>query len=256
MTGNARTHGRSEAIAEFHLLGTVGLNQFVELQERLSDEVGNRHDGQIKVLLCEHSPAISVGRGGSRAHIRLRSRELVSRRIGVHWVSRGGGCIPHAPGQLAIYPLVPLDWYAWTVGDYMNRLHRALLRTIEALGFRGSPRKGRFGVWGRTGQLAACGVAVKHGRTCHGAFLNVNPPMDMIRLVDVESSRFGELHRSRSMGCLLAEHGRPVRMTEVRSVLIEQLSLALECQQYHLHTGHPLLAHLRDSDGDPRALAS
>jgi lipoate-protein ligase B len=138
----------------------------------------------------------------------------------------------------------------------MYRLNRALLHTIAALGFHGSVRSGRFGVWGRTGQLAACGVSVKHDVACHGAFLNVNPPMDIVRMVDAEPSRIGESRRSRSMGCLVAEHGRPVRMTKVRSTLIEQLALQLDCHQYHLHTGHPLLASLRNYDGDPRALAS
>ena len=251
----SRNHEKSDGIAEFHLLGMVNFRQFLELQERLVYEVGHRNDGQIRVLLCEHPTTISVGRGGSRAHIRLRSRDLARRKIDMHWVSRGGGCVGHGPGQLAIYPLVPLTWHAWTVGDYMNRLHQALLQTVNALGFRGYGQAGRFGVGGRTGQLAACGVGVKHGVTCHGAFLNVNPPMDLVRLVDVDWPRFGQPGRSRSMGCLLAEYGRPVRMTKVRSVLIEQLAMALECQQYHLFTGHPLLASLRKSDGDSRDLA-
>lgn len=250
-----RTHDKSDAFAEFHLMGTVDFCRFLKFQERLVYEVGSRTDGHISVLLCEHRPAISVGRGGSRVHIRSSRHDLARRNIGVHWVGRGGGCIPHAPGQLAIYPLVPLTWHGWTVGDYMARLNQALLRTVESLRFHGGRRAGRFGVWGRTGQLAACGVSVKHGVTGHGAFLNVNPPMDVVRLVDVDPPQFGEPRRSRSMGCLLAEHGRPVKMTKVRSVLIEQLAMALQCRHYHLHTGHPLMASLRISDGDPRELA-
>lgn len=242
--------------AQFHLLGTVGFERCLELQQRLVDEVDCRGNRQIHVLLCEHSPLISVGRSGSRGHIRLSNRELASRKLVVRWIGRGGGCVAHAPGQLAIYPIVPLARCGWSVGQYMQRLNRALLQVVDQLRFRADIRPGRFGVWGRSGQLAALAVAIRHGVTCHGAFLNVNPPMDLVRSVDVATPRFGEPIRRRAMSCLLAEHGRPVRMTTVRSAVIEQLAVALDCPQYHLHTGHSLLASSRRLEGPHRALAS
>ena len=60
------------------------------------------------LILCEHPPLITVGRQGSRGHIRFDTEELFVRGWPVRWVNRGGGCLLHLPGQLAIYPILPL----------------------------------------------------------------------------------------------------------------------------------------------------
>ena len=181
----------------------------------------------------------------SRAYPRSSS-QLASRRLDLRWVSRGGGCILHAPGQLAIYPLMPLAWHGWSVGRYMQWLHQTLLHTVRQLGFPGRAEPGRFGVWGRSGQLAACGVAVRHGVTFHGAFLNVDPHMDLVRLVDAAPAAYPRPTRATSMSCLVAEYGRPVKMTGVRSLVIQELANSLPCQRYHVHTGHPLFTPLKE----------
>src|SRR5438034_873974 len=143
---------------EAHLLGTVDYDACVALQNRLVYEASGRNDGQITLLVCEHQPIITVGRRGSWAHIALDQRELASRQLEVHWINRGGGCLAHLPGQLAIYPIVPLEWHGFTVGDYLDRLQRALVEAITELGFAPATRDSARGVWGRSGQLAAIGV--------------------------------------------------------------------------------------------------
>ena len=59
------------------------------------------------------------------------------------------------------------------------------------------------GVWGRTGQLAAVGVAVRHWVTYYGAYLNVCPPMGLFRLVetDGDGGGFAEEHSGRTDRC-------------------------------------------------------
>ena len=46
--------------------------------------------------------------------MRLTGAELAQRQLAIRYIGRGGGAILHAPGQLAIYPIVPLDWHGWT----------------------------------------------------------------------------------------------------------------------------------------------
>ena len=96
-------------------------------------------------------------------------------------------------------------------------------------------RSRRYGVWGRTGQLAAIGVAVRHWVTYYGAYLNVCPPMGLFRLV--ESDPRGQT----PMSCLVAERCGPVRMTAVRAALVRRLAECFGCDRYHLYTGHPWL---------------
>ena len=220
---------------ETYLLGRISLERCLELQQRLIARVGGRDDGQITLLLCEHPQVITIGRGGSPGDIASESQMLSSRQIEVRWVNRGGGCLLHCAGQLAIYPIVPLRWHGFSVGEYLQRLQAGIIETLDELGIRGHTPPGRHGVWGRTGQLAAVGVAVRDWVTYHGAFLNVCPPMGLFRLVRADTLEHTK------MSCLVAERRGCVRMTTVRATLVRHLAEALGCDRYHLYTGHPLL---------------
>src|SRR5437868_10535762 len=98
-----------------HLLGVVDFEDCLSLQRRLAYDAISRGDGRIVVLLCKHPPLITVGRRGSRADVKFTAAELAHRQLEVRYVSRGGGAILHAPGQLAIYPIIPLAHHGWTV---------------------------------------------------------------------------------------------------------------------------------------------
>ena len=220
---------------EAFFLDRLQFSRSLELQHRLISEVGNRDDGQIVLLLCEHHDIITVGRGGSPGDVNRESRALKSREIEVIYTNRGGGCLLHCPGQIAIYPLVPLNWHGFTVGDFLDRLQVGIVETLDDLGIHAHILPGRHGIWGRTGQLAAVGVAVRNWVTYFGAYLNVDPPMGLFRIVESDP-----LDHSR-MTSMVAERRGPVRMTTVRATLVQHLTEALGCDRYHLFTGHPLL---------------
>jgi len=226
--------------ASFHLLGAAPFARVEELQERLVREKAENERSGIDVLLCEHEPLITIGRCGSRGHMRWDERELTSRRLEIRWLARGGGCIPHGPGQLAIYPIVPLQQLGWTIGEYLRRFSAGLSAAIRAVGLAPQSRQGRFGLWGRTGQLAAIGVAVRHDITYFGAYLNVHPAMQVFQAVD--SDYDPQPGARRTMGSLMAERGRTVRMQGVRSLVVEHLAAAFDQPKFHLLTGHPYLA--------------
>jgi lipoyl(octanoyl) transferase len=225
---------------QVHLLGQVDYALSISLQQRLVYEAGGRNDGLISLLVCEHEGIISVGRSGSRGHIHLSQRGLESHRLSVHWTNRGGGCVLHAPGQLALYAIVPLDWHRWTVGEYQHRLQQGLVATLAELSIPAITHPGRHGVWGRTGQLAMLGTAVKGWTAYHGAFLNVSPAMHLMRLV--QSDPWDATPAS----CLLAERQQPVKMTQTREAVVRHLAAALDCDRYHVYSGHPLWAQCRE----------
>jgi lipoyl(octanoyl) transferase len=220
---------------EAFFLDRLAFSRSLDLQRRLIEEVGRRDDGQIVLLLCEHHDIITVGRGGSPGDVNRQSQVLKSREIEVVYANRGGGCLLHCPGQLAIYPLVPLTWHGFTVGDFLDRLQVGIIETLDDLGIRGHIQPGRHGIWGRTGQLAAVAAAVRNWVTYYGAYLNVDPPLGLFRVV--ESDTADHTH----MSSMSAERRGPVRMTTVRATLVRHLSEAFGCDRYHLFTGHPLL---------------
>ncbi len=232
----------ADPAAEIRLLGRIDFDRCLALQQRLVFEAGGRADPRIDLLLCEHPEIISVGRAGSRGHIRLSGEQLARRRIDVRWVARGGGCTVHTPGQLAVYPIVPLAGRGWTVGDYLRRLQRGLRGALDALRIRSRVHRGRFGIWGRTGQLVVVGVAVRNGIAHHGAFINVNPPKSVYGFVDSSPPEHAPPGEKTTMSSLLAECGRPARMTMVRATVVEHLTAAFGCENYHIYTGHPFLA--------------
>ena len=102
----------SPALQAF-LLGQIDFDRALALQQRLVEEAHNRGDGQITLLLCEHPTIITIGRAGSPSDVATQNSLIRNGQIEVRWVNRGGGAMLHCPGQLAIYPIVPLRWQAW-----------------------------------------------------------------------------------------------------------------------------------------------
>ena len=233
-----KTDSRGPAV-EVYMLGTLDFDVALALQQRLVYELSGRNDGQIALLICEHPNLITIGRQGSRDHIRLSDRGLARRQVALRWVNRGGGCLLHTPGQLALYPIVPLAWYGLSVGEYLQRLQSGMLQALAELRVTSHTRPGRHGIWGRGGQLAVFGAAVKHWTTYYGAYLNVRPATGIFPYVDSDPVDHTP------MSSLSAQRQRPLSISAVRSALVPHLSAAFGCQRYHLYSGHPLLTWAR-----------
>jgi lipoyl(octanoyl) transferase len=219
-----------------HLFGLVPHDDFEHLQRRLAYESGSRNDGLISLLVAEHPPLITIGRAGSRAHIECDAEMLEREQLEVEYVTRGGGCVLHGPGQLSIAFAAPLVRLKWSVGGYLRRLQQGLEQTVKSLGITPRIREEHFGVWGRSGLLAALGIHVRHGIASYGAYLNVCPETRL-------HSRIATVaHDAQpSFGALLAEKPSAGRMGNVRATLSECMARALGCEQFELFTGHPLL---------------
>jgi lipoyl(octanoyl) transferase len=217
----------SPALQAF-LLGQVDFDRVLAVQQRLVEEAHQRGDGQIVLLLCEHPTIITIGRSGSMGDVATASGPIRSGQIEVRWVNRGGGAILHCPGQLAIYPIVPLRWHRFSVGEFLARSQGGIVEALDDLNVP-TTTPGHTAVCGRTGQLATLGIAVRHWITYFGGYLNVCPSMGLFRLVEPK------------MSSLVAERRGAVRMTAVRAALVHRLAERFGCDRYHLHTGHPLL---------------
>lgn len=218
-----------------YLLGPLEFESALALQQRLVFEASGDPEGQITLLVCEHPPLVTIGRQGSRGDVQIDSDELERKRLEVRWTNRGGGTILHLPGQLAIYPIVPLAWHGWTPGEYLRRLHEGLLESLQQFGIAAQVLPDRAGVWGRTGLLAAVGVAIKTGVSYFGAYVNVDPLMASVRRVRTDSIT------RQPMSGLAVERRHGVRMTAVREAVVRHLAAALGADRYHIHSRHPLL---------------
>jgi lipoate-protein ligase B len=219
---------------EIYLLGVVDFDSALFLQERLVYEISGRNDTQGALLLCEHPPMITIGREGSWAHILIDNSELVSRQMEVRWLNRGGGCFVHAPGQLAVYPILPLDRLNIGLSDYRRRLEESVIDVCRELRVSAHRRADEPGVWCRLGQFAHLGVAAKSWVAYHGMFLNVSIAMDLLRMVQPNDN-------GQRVTSLSAQRARVTTMHSVRASLMRNLASQLGYDRYHLYTGHPLL---------------
>jgi lipoyl(octanoyl) transferase len=236
--------------ADFYLLGEVDFDQALKLQRRLVYEAGDNAEPRLVVLLCEHTDRITIGRSGSREHIRMSNEQLDRKGVPCRWVSRGGGCIPHARGQLAVYPIVPLRLVGWSVGEFCRRFQSGVRNSLQQFQISTTVRKDLFGVWGQTGLLAAVGVSVHNWTTCHGAFINVHPPMTLFHHVDTSTAHQLVAER-RTMSSMLAERRSPTRMSGVRAAVVEHLAQAFECESHQVHSSHPWLRRSKGVAGEP-----
>ena len=154
-------------------LGTVPYRPTWELQDELAEQRRTRRIGD-RLLLLEHFPVYTIGRGGDEANLLAGPERL--RDLGAEFVriDRGGDVTFHGPGQLVAYPIVelrdPLD-----LRRYVRSLEAAIIATAATFGVTAGRVDGLTGVWvDEQRKLAAIGVRVKRGVTTHGLALNVN----------------------------------------------------------------------------------
>ena len=154
-------------------LGTVPYRPTWELQDELADQRRGRRIGD-RLLLLEHFPVYTIGRGGDPANMLATPERL--REIGAELIriDRGGDVTFHGPGQIVAYPIVelrdPLD-----LRRYVRVLEAAIIDTAAGFGVAADRLAGHPGIWVEgERKLAAIGVRVKRGVTTHGLALNVN----------------------------------------------------------------------------------
>lgn len=150
-------------------LGVVPYDGALELQDVLRDL---RIRGEIsdQLLLLEHPPVYTLGRGATEDHLGCAATGSVPvRRVG-----RGGEVTFHGPGQLVGYPIIDLSRRGKDVHAYIRCLENALIHTVRSFGVAGERVVGRPGVWVASRKLASIGIGVKHWVTTHGFALNID----------------------------------------------------------------------------------
>jgi lipoate-protein ligase B len=93
-------------------------------------------------------------------------------------------------------------------------------------------------VFGRTGLLAAVGIALRRGVVWHGAFLNVQPDMELQRRVRSVPVAAGI--GMRTMGSVESDVQRRVRMQDARAAVVEHVVDAFGFPRALIQSGFPL----------------
>jgi lipoyl(octanoyl) transferase len=164
----------------------LGLRPYAEALEIQRALRRRRIEGTLAedvLLLVEHPPVITLGRGTRASSLPLAPAELERRGVEVFEVERGGDVTLHAPGQLVGYPILDLRQHRQDLHWYLRSLEDVLIQALGGLGIEADRNPGRTGVWTAGRKIASIGIHVKQWVTLHGFALNVLTDLDLFDLI-------------------------------------------------------------------------
>lgn len=190
------------------LAGRTPYRDALELQRALARARIDRRLGRDLLLLLEHEPVLTLGRGTEEGHLRAGRERLEEAGVETVEIERGGDVTYHGPGQLVGYPILDLGAYRQDLHWYLRAVEEALVRALGELGLPAFRVPEHTGVWvgeqeavagsgaesddagraavldGRVRKIASIGVHVSRWVTWHGFALNVTEePMENFRLI-------------------------------------------------------------------------
>ena len=125
------------------------------------------------LLLLEHPPVITLGRGANAQNVLWAPEVLSSRGFELFETDRGGDVTYHGPGQIVGYPILDLKPDRKDVRKYVASIEEIMIRVAGEYGIDAGRIGGRTGVWSPAGKLGAIGVHISRWITSHGFAFNV-----------------------------------------------------------------------------------
>ena len=196
----------------------LGRRPYAEVLELQRDLRRRRLAGDLAedvLLLVEHPPVVTLGRGTRPSSLPIPPSGLERRGVEVFEVERGGDVTFHGPGQLVGYPILDLREHRQDLHWYLRSLEDVLIQALGGMDIEAERNPGRTGVWTAGRKIASIGVHVKQWVTLHGFALNVTNDLDPFDLIVpcgirqvVMTSVAAELLRTDSEGLMAEVRGR------------------------------------------------
>ena len=155
----------------FEATGLVPFERAWVVQRQLQQRLLDYPEGPDSVLLLEHEPCYTLGRGASEAFLRF---DPAAPPLPLHRIDRGGEVTHHAPGQLVLYPVLNLQRHGADLHLYLRQLEQVVIDVLAGLDLQGERIDGLTGVWLEGRKLAAIGVGARRWISQHGLALNVD----------------------------------------------------------------------------------
>ncbi len=187
-----------------HWLGRVRYGEAHALQERLLEA---RIRGEVgdTLLLLEHDPVVTLGRGAHEENFLVPRARLDDLGVDRFETARGGDVTYHGPGQLVAYPIFDLRPDRCDVRRYIRDLAKVMIALarehgVDARFIEGDPKL--VGVWAdeaspthwlgdprreggarRPAKIGAIGVRISRWVTMHGFAFNVSTDLAGFRMI-------------------------------------------------------------------------
>jgi lipoyl(octanoyl) transferase len=163
-------------------LGLTAYADVLALQRRL--QAARRVAGSDVLLLTEHQPVITLGRGHPEPSLRASPEEVARAGIAIVPTERGGDITFHGPGQLVAYGIIDLKGWDLALLDYLAGLEDTVVDVLAGWHVAGQRRPGARGVWVDRRKIASVGLNVRRWVTMHGIALNVASNLELFELIN------------------------------------------------------------------------
>jgi lipoyl(octanoyl) transferase len=164
-------------------LGRMAYGEALELQRELAQRRIEKTIDRDLLLLVEHPPVVTLGRGFRDESLPTPREFLEARGVELFEIDRGGDVTFHGPGQLVGYPIFDLQEHRPDLHWFLRRLEDALIASLADLGISGERRDQYTGVWTGGRKIASIGIHVKQWVTTHGFALNVTTDLSYFDLI-------------------------------------------------------------------------
>ena len=172
-------------------LGTLAYGEALKLQRAVANA---RISGQVgdALLLVEHPPVITLGRGTKPGHLVASEAQLRARGVELYEVERGGDITFHGPGQLVGYPILDLKTHRQDLHWYLRQVEEVIIQALGPLGLPCVRNPGKTGVWtagpgapssAPLKKIGSIGVHARDWVTWHGFALNVTTDLSFFDLI-------------------------------------------------------------------------
>ena len=153
------------------------------IQDSLIQAVQSRRLSGAVIGIEYSSAVVTLGVRSCREEDILEPEILKEK--GLDWVAidRGGQATVHSPGQLVLYPILPLRVWKISVKDYVRLLVETTSVWLSNHGIQ--VRNSKAGVFTQRGKMAFVGVAIHRGVSSHGVSINVTNDLSLFSLIRV-----------------------------------------------------------------------
>lgn len=159
-------------------LGLCEYQQAWDLQKRMHALcVAGRLRGVV--LMVQHPSVLTLGKNADASFIKSSQAALRQQQVTVISIDRGGEVTAHNPGQLVVYPILPLREFRLTPKKFVALLEELVIQVLRSYGVKGGRDEINPGVWVGRDKICAIGVRIQARVSLHGFAFNISNDLNL-----------------------------------------------------------------------------
>jgi lipoate-protein ligase B len=131
------------------------------------------------IIVVEHPRTITLGKHAQVNHILVDRETLAREGITLIQTDRGGEVTAHMPGQIVLYPILPLAKLGLSPKTYVDLLSRVVIATLAEFSIHGVYDPQYPGIWVGSEKICAIGIRIRSRVSLHGIALNVSNDLSL-----------------------------------------------------------------------------